>query len=450
MINSPTKSTNQKADTQFSRMLLSDMVEQVLFVEKLPKYFICPICLDYIKECVQTPCHHKFCTNCLYETLKNKESCPICREKVKSEDLKFDIWMDKEISCLPVYCHMREAGCKWQGELSDTKTHILKNCDHTYIPCSYKCGESILWKDLSTHNVVCTHRPTICEFCTLSVPLASMNQHLDSSCKSYKKPCDFCGVQILKVAINHHVQNDCPKFEISCPFGCSDKFLRSHQLSHNEAKAAIHNQILLERICKLEHENKMLKSLSIPFGVVTNGEILLGESFPFPEDTPLIFVWKIQRREILDSIHRRDPILSPTFQIMNTSWNITLKIKEICSLKLRLISTNQRDYIYTMDWNYEIVNHKKENSNIDMMCTHVFNLRDNSADRITYEIDPGPISPFTDLISDVKGMIIRFKVLSIKKEYHPPSESDVIGEPNEDDNIEFPDEIWDHDIELLE
>ena len=43
---------------------------------------ICPICLEEINEknnCT-TLCNHKFCLSCMLESLKYKNSCPICRE----------------------------------------------------------------------------------------------------------------------------------------------------------------------------------------------------------------------------------------------------------------------------------------------------------------------------------------------------------------------------------
>ena len=44
----------------------------------------CPICYDFIQPsnlCL-TNCKHQFCTECIMKSLKNKSSCPCCREKI--------------------------------------------------------------------------------------------------------------------------------------------------------------------------------------------------------------------------------------------------------------------------------------------------------------------------------------------------------------------------------
>ena len=50
----------------------------------------CPICLDTIGESnsCNTSCNHSFCLSCLYTSLQNKVSCPMCRKELvpKNED----------------------------------------------------------------------------------------------------------------------------------------------------------------------------------------------------------------------------------------------------------------------------------------------------------------------------------------------------------------------------
>ena len=51
----------------------------------------CPICLNDIIEnnnCAITPCGHKFCFNCIVQSLQSIYTCPICREilLIENED----------------------------------------------------------------------------------------------------------------------------------------------------------------------------------------------------------------------------------------------------------------------------------------------------------------------------------------------------------------------------
>lgn len=39
----------------------------------------CPICLEELKDLVKTKCGHAFCKNCLKESKKHKQECPVCR-----------------------------------------------------------------------------------------------------------------------------------------------------------------------------------------------------------------------------------------------------------------------------------------------------------------------------------------------------------------------------------
>ena len=48
----------------------------------------CPICLDEIGDtnsCV-TECGHKFCLKCLYTSLREKNTCPMCRAELVEEN----------------------------------------------------------------------------------------------------------------------------------------------------------------------------------------------------------------------------------------------------------------------------------------------------------------------------------------------------------------------------
>jgi len=48
----------------------------------------CPICLDIIGESnsCKTSCNHSFCLSCLYTSLLNKNSCPMCRNELVPEN----------------------------------------------------------------------------------------------------------------------------------------------------------------------------------------------------------------------------------------------------------------------------------------------------------------------------------------------------------------------------
>jgi len=40
--------------------------------------FLCPICMELIKECTITACGHNYCKTCIEESINRKHNCPIC------------------------------------------------------------------------------------------------------------------------------------------------------------------------------------------------------------------------------------------------------------------------------------------------------------------------------------------------------------------------------------
>ena len=56
----------------------------------------CPICYQVIKDrdYIITKCNHKFCNNCLFNSLKINSDCPICRQEIfkfdKIKELNFE------------------------------------------------------------------------------------------------------------------------------------------------------------------------------------------------------------------------------------------------------------------------------------------------------------------------------------------------------------------------
>jgi len=50
--------------------------------------FSCIICSHYFIEATTLPCAHTFCSFCLWEWLKKKKNCPVCRRKMKGKAVR--------------------------------------------------------------------------------------------------------------------------------------------------------------------------------------------------------------------------------------------------------------------------------------------------------------------------------------------------------------------------
>merc|ERR1712228_78651 len=76
---------NKNKNRNLSRQELFEMAEDEAFNDDDE----CPICYEVPMDApLQTPCRHIFCGECIRSILENKAECPMCRKKVRINQLK--------------------------------------------------------------------------------------------------------------------------------------------------------------------------------------------------------------------------------------------------------------------------------------------------------------------------------------------------------------------------
>merc|ERR1712169_22424 len=60
--------------------------------------FSCPICFEWIEDCLMTPCGHVFCQKCIEECLNRSHKCPSCNHKTEPKDLVSNKHADRIVS----------------------------------------------------------------------------------------------------------------------------------------------------------------------------------------------------------------------------------------------------------------------------------------------------------------------------------------------------------------
>ncbi len=150
-----------------------DQYEDV-FVDDLPEYLRCPICLcclrnpyqvatsltmssyNFIIFCSsQTPCGHRFCKACIMPILQSRNNvCPNDRTSIDVGNTFPDNAVKLQINALKIRCPME--GCDWAGEMSDKLVHLAK-CSFMAVKCDL-CGVSMLKTNLSDHTKECPQR----------------------------------------------------------------------------------------------------------------------------------------------------------------------------------------------------------------------------------------------------------------------------------------------------
>lgn len=59
------------------------------------KDFLCPICMQIIKDAFLTACGHSFCYMCIITHLRNKSDCPCCGDYLTNTNLFPNFLLDK-------------------------------------------------------------------------------------------------------------------------------------------------------------------------------------------------------------------------------------------------------------------------------------------------------------------------------------------------------------------
>ena len=202
-----------------------------IFVDEIPDYLKCAICLCCLKNPYQTPCGHRFCKECILPVINSRNNvCPNDRTAIDLTNTFPDNAVKLQINSLKVKCP--KAGCGWVGELSDKLSHLQK-CKFVDVSCEL-CGQSVLKGKMDAHLTECPQRRIKCKFCALEVPHVEMDKHMQN-CPKFPVRCQYgCDVDIVREDIGAHYA-ECPKFPVTCtmaPFGCTETVERGKLGDH--------------------------------------------------------------------------------------------------------------------------------------------------------------------------------------------------------------------------
>ena len=189
------------------------------FTIALPKFLNCPICKNYLNDCITTPCKHKFCKSCLEENL----FCTICKTNVNSiSDCQEDVWLNQQIQNLTVLCSFKN--CSWKGKFKDLEYHLNENCSCSQIKCiNVGCNYITKRHRMDDHLTYCQFRLVECPHCCFKITNSQLSTHLSEECLNYPISCEFCKEKMFRRNIQNHQSNFCPSTEVQCPFGCGEK-----------------------------------------------------------------------------------------------------------------------------------------------------------------------------------------------------------------------------------
>ena len=191
-----------------------------IFVEQPPYDLICDLCLNVVRQPLQSPCCGKTrCSTCIEQLmLHHSEStsppCPYCRAQLLTFS---DKRTELQVNTLRVYCTNKHLGCRWTGELCNVQSHVKSSsgCQYVMVLCTNGCGEMCL--------------------------RGKLGDHLRHQCHLRKATCIYCQKEdVLEVIVNSHY-GKCPEYPLHCPHNCSDSTIMRKDLpAHLKDECPLH------------------------------------------------------------------------------------------------------------------------------------------------------------------------------------------------------------------
>lgn len=79
------------------QVMVMPKVEEAVEAEmiEMDKDFLCPICMQIIKDAFLTSCGHSFCYMCIVTHLENKSDCPCCGHYLTTSHLHPNFLLNK-------------------------------------------------------------------------------------------------------------------------------------------------------------------------------------------------------------------------------------------------------------------------------------------------------------------------------------------------------------------
>jgi len=111
-------------------------LEGVISDEGHTSEFICAICQQLVEvPTVAVVCSHVFCSTCLAEWFKRKESCPKCNASLRQVGSSLPLRQSNPLAYrillrVKVKCPLSAQGCAWSGDYSELDSHLTNSEEH--------------------------------------------------------------------------------------------------------------------------------------------------------------------------------------------------------------------------------------------------------------------------------------------------------------------------------
>ncbi|XP_064641043.1 RING finger protein 151-like [Lineus longissimus] len=133
------------------------------FVQPINEGLLCSICRDVLKDPVQAPCEHVYCSACIQEWLIHENNCPEDRRHLWGSDLRpLFRYMRNDLEKLQIRCQNHRADCPHVCSLGSVEAHETE-CGYVVVKCPCEgCDKSFSRRSRDDHLKVCDFRTKPC------------------------------------------------------------------------------------------------------------------------------------------------------------------------------------------------------------------------------------------------------------------------------------------------
>nr|XP_053628633.1 TNF receptor-associated factor 6-A-like [Cherax quadricarinatus] len=208
------------------------------FVPPLDSKYECAICLLGLRSPVQTTCGHRFCKECIFNSISESSNLsPNCNTPLTETDFFSRLVLAGTRSLRPVMC-------------------------------PNECSATVLQKELEQHLMSeCVLRVKMCDLCNEPFTFNQEQLHL-LTCRHVVVACEMCGTMVERGDVATHMTETCQKVVVTCPFaehGCHQKMTRADLDQHMAQETQFHLFLLSSAYKKI---NTFVSELSRTVGVI--------------------------------------------------------------------------------------------------------------------------------------------------------------------------------------
>ncbi|GAA6041281.1 hypothetical protein JCM8097_001313 [Rhodosporidiobolus ruineniae] len=159
------------------------------FIQPLPDYLTCPVCLEAAWEpWLSCAAEHLLCTACWSNVYYSpRQECPECRAPLLLPSKRSEVTR-RALDSLRIRC--KEPRCKWNGTITQESEHRTNTCNFRLVECA-DCRQEYVNADQAQHQAVCPEACTVTPGCPTRTTLPNRPPHEKECAKVHHRVCNL-------------------------------------------------------------------------------------------------------------------------------------------------------------------------------------------------------------------------------------------------------------------